>query len=203
MQPALQPFCARAMLKSVRAVERIRTDRLLLRPLQSEDQEALDRLWSDPEVRRFLWDDRPLSRDRVVQEIQVSQRNFETLGLGQFAVLPQESPELLIGFTGLRPFGEPPAIELLYALDPAWWGHGLATEASAAVLRFGFEELGLDEIYAGADPPNEPSFQVMDRLGLSFAYETTINGLPTRYHRLRRGDFKLHPGRYELLHASA
>jgi RimJ/RimL family protein N-acetyltransferase len=180
------------------AVEGIRTERLLLRPLRREDEEPLYRLWNDPEVRRYLWDDQPVSREQVAEQIEISLRHFETLGFGQFALFPLQDPGLLIGFAGLRPFGERRDIELLYALDPPWWSGGLATEAAFAVLRFGFEELGLEEVYAGADPPNLPSFQLMERLGMTFAFDTVINGLPARYHRLGRKDFKPAPGRYEL-----
>jgi RimJ/RimL family protein N-acetyltransferase len=186
------------MFPVVMAVSSIRTDRLLLRPLRWEDQEPLHRLWNDPEVRRYLWDDQPVSRETVAEQIEISLRHFETYGFGAFALFPLQEPDLLIGFAGLRPFGEGKDIELLYALDPAWWGSGLATEAAFAVLRFGFEEIGLEQIDSGADPPNLPSFQLMERLGMRFAYDTALHGLPARYYRLRRGEFKPAPGRYEL-----
>lgn len=45
-------------------------------------------------------------------------------------------------------------------------GHGYGLEAAKALLRVGFEELGLHRIMAAADPRNEPSVRLMERLGL-------------------------------------
>ena len=91
-----------------------------------------------------------------------------------------------IGFCGLREFDDPPQVEILYALLPAHWHQGLATEASREVLRYAFEELGLDRVYAGADPPNETSFRVMERLGMTFDSRRVIHGLEAVYYRLDR-----------------
>jgi RimJ/RimL family protein N-acetyltransferase len=46
------------------------------------------------------------------------------------------------------------------------WGNGYATEATAAVLRFGFETLGLHRIYSTADVLNVASWRVMEKLGM-------------------------------------
>jgi RimJ/RimL family protein N-acetyltransferase len=62
-------------------------------------------------------------------------------------------------------------VELLYGLYQNFWGRGLATEAARAVLRFGFEEVGLEEILACADLDNPASVRVMERLGMSYAGE--------------------------------
>jgi len=50
---------------------------------------------------------------------------------------------------------------------------------------------GLTEIHAGADVPNEPSFAVMTRLGMSPHRELIVAGRPVRYHRLT-SDADLH-----------
>jgi RimJ/RimL family protein N-acetyltransferase len=60
------------------------------------------------------------------------------------------------------------------------------------VLRFGFEEIGLAEIWAGADSPNAASFRVMERLGMSFARE--VGDKPVRYYRMRRETFTASSG---------
>ncbi|HEX8819065.1 MAG TPA: GNAT family N-acetyltransferase [Archangium sp.] len=162
----------------------LRTQRLLLRPFIPEDEDALFGFWNDPHVRRYLWDDRLVSREEVREQLALSERDFRERGYGGFMLALAQWPGVLIGFSGLRriPGGE--AVELLYGLYQNFWGRGLATEAARAVLRFGFEEAGLEEILAGADRDNTASVRVMERLGMSSAGD---------YYRLRREDFVIAP----------
>jgi ribosomal-protein-alanine N-acetyltransferase len=170
----------------------IHAPRVRLRPYTLEDVDDLYRLWTDPEVRRYLWDDVLISREQAASVVRASIACFETRGFGQWVVLPR-SGERLIGFCGFRLFGDPPdeQIELLYGVAPAYWGQGLATEAARAALRFGFEECGFDRVYAGADPPNAASFRVMEKLGMSFSRRTHINGIEAIYYVLSREAFEL------------
>jgi RimJ/RimL family protein N-acetyltransferase len=48
------------------------------------------------------------------------------------------------------------------------WGREYATEGAAACLRYGFSELGLDEVYSFTAEVNEPSRNVMKKIGMNF-----------------------------------
>ena len=50
--------------------------------------------------------------------------------------------------------------------NPALGGHGYATEAANAMLRLGFEGLGLHRIVARIEERNEPSVKLARRLGM-------------------------------------
>jgi RimJ/RimL family protein N-acetyltransferase len=179
------------------SVREIRTARLLLRPLGPADEEELFLLWNDREVGRYLWDDRAVARETVRAELEASQRSFAERGFGHFTLSLPPDPAV-VGFSGLRSIAGSAEIEVLYALFPRFWGRGLATEAARAVLRYGFEELGLAEIFAGADPPNTASFRVMERLGMSWEGERRVGELTARYYRIRREEFVPHPGEYQV-----
>jgi len=157
--------------------------------VEPEDEETLLAQWNDPDVRRFLFDDRPVSRAAVREQIARSRSTFAREGFGLLTLRLRERPAESIGFAGLARLGERPEVELLFALLPAFRGQGLATEAARAVLRLGFEEAALDEVLAGADPPNLASFRVMERLGMTFARDEEVGGRPVRYHRLARAAF--------------
>ncbi|HYI00015.1 GNAT family N-acetyltransferase [Hyalangium sp.] len=174
----------------------LRTERLLFRPFRPEDEEALFRLWNDPQVRRYLWDDQPVAREVVREQIALTQQDFRERGFGLFALFLVEQPGELIGFCGLRRIDGGADIEVLYGLLPGFWKRGLATEAAQAVLRFGFEQVGLEEILAGADFDNAASLRCMQRLGMSDAGERRVGPqqLPARYYRLARRDFAPRPG---------
>jgi RimJ/RimL family protein N-acetyltransferase len=162
------------------------TPRLLLRPLEPGDADALFRIFNLPEVGRYLWDGQPVSRETTEKEIAISQRRFQASGFGHFGVTTREDPLRLIGVVGLRPFDDDRRMEVFYLLDPLFQGRGLATEAAQAVVRFGFEILELPEIHAGADVPNAPSFRVMERLGMSPAFDTGPEARRIRYYSRKR-----------------
>jgi ribosomal-protein-alanine N-acetyltransferase len=179
----------------------LHTDRLRLRPFLPEDEEGLFLLWNDAQVRRYLWDDQPVAREVVREQIALSQRDFQERGFGLFSLFQKEDPGPIIGFCGLRRIDEGPDVELLYGLLPAFWRQGLATEASRAVLRFGFERAGLPEILAGTDLDNAASQRCLERLGMSEAGLRHVGPqrLPARYRRLRGEDFSASPGAWTLL----
>ena len=82
--------------------------------------------------------------------------------------------------------------ELSYVLGKPYWGQGYATEAAAAVLQFGFAQLGLRLIEARAFHENVASLRVMTKLGLRdcetilVADATTGASRPVRVWQLGR-----------------
>ena len=168
---------------------RIETARLRMRPFSLDDIDSLHRHWTDPQVRKYLWDDRVIPREQAAEVVENSMVSFAQLGFGFWVLLPKEKDEL-IGFGGFRLFGDPPEVEILYSIEPAYWGQGLATEASKAMLRCGFAEHGFVHIYAGADPPNAASFRVMEKCGMTFAKRTRLNNLEAIYYVISKDDFE-------------
>jgi RimJ/RimL family protein N-acetyltransferase len=85
-----------------------------------------------------------------------------------------------------------PAVEVEWRLHPDHWGHGYATEAAAASLRFGFDEAGLNEIVAFTTTLNTRSQAVMERIGMvrdpagDFDHPRQPEGSPLRRHVLYR-----------------
>lgn len=138
------------------------TPRLELWPVQSAHRTELHRLFTDPDVRRYLLDDTIVGIDWVDETIAASQRQFDEFGHGLWAVYQKGQPTL-IGVCGYVVMGQ---LELLYALLPGHWRRGFATEAARAVVDYGFREAGLTEIIAATDTPNAASFGVMERLGM-------------------------------------
>ena len=178
----------------------ILTDRLCLRSYTDDDLDALHRLWTDPDVRRYLLDDEVVARDFVANEIRETRALFVEQGFGQFAIRLKDE-EALIGFTGYRFFHDPPELHLLYGIAPAYWGRGFAPEAARAMIRFGFEVCGFDAIIAATDPPNKASLRVMEKAGMTFQKRILIDGLDTIYYTVAREDFAPDDAFYRLTRA--
>jgi RimJ/RimL family protein N-acetyltransferase len=154
--------------------------RLKLRPVEAGDLAAIHALWTEPQVRRFLFDDRALTLDEAAGFVETSQATFEAHGYGVW--LAHDACEgRLAGFAGLLGARDDPP-SLVVGLAPASWGRGLALEAAALVLDHAFDALGFEELRADVDEPNVASVRLLDRLG--FAFEGRAADRPLRLYRL-------------------
>ncbi|HVL77370.1 MAG TPA: GNAT family N-acetyltransferase, partial [Noviherbaspirillum sp.] len=128
-------------------------------------------LWSELQVRRFLFDDQPVSMDvaRATLNICLSRRETGT-GLWVLRLADNGAP---VGCAGLNPAAastshEPRLaglLEPLAALHPEHWHRGYAIEALDALLRHAFETLGQERVGAANDLPNLASARMLERLG--------------------------------------
>lgn len=145
----------------------MKSDRLTLRPFTSDDLDALHAMWTDPDVRRYLWDNRELSREETAGIIEKSRDMFAAEKTGLLAV---EIPDVegLVGFGGFWYFGEPPQRQILFGLAPHHWGMGLASELARLLIAHGHEVLGDDEVTGATDSSNISSQRAMEKAGMSF-----------------------------------
>jgi RimJ/RimL family protein N-acetyltransferase len=158
----------------------LKTERTQLRPLSMSDVDAMHALWTDPGVRKYLWDDIVVDRERAAEVVARSCADFAERRYGLWAVHRQGSPEL-IGFCGLRP-SESGVPELLFGLRPRWWGQRLAGEAATPVLDYAFSILGHPKVEAATDVPNRASIRVLQRLGMTCTRRGLLNGRETLFY---------------------
>jgi [ribosomal protein S5]-alanine N-acetyltransferase len=165
----------------------LRTERLVLRPVTAGDHAALLAHWTQPDVRRFLFDGAALSAAEVAETIEESIGDFAARGFGIWLIELGSAAGLvgtaaaLVGTAGLRPLGDT-GLEIFYSLAPGAWGHGYATEAARAVVEYGLGPLGLPEVLAEVDEGNAASVAVVRRLGMTpYAVVPGLLGPMTRY----------------------
>jgi RimJ/RimL family protein N-acetyltransferase len=172
------------------------TERLILRRWRDSDRQPFAGMNADSRVMEFFA--ALLSRKESDSMVDKIESHFAEHGFGLCAAeLRQEGT--FIGFIGIAvpDFDAPFAVELGWRLAADYWGHGLATEGARAIVRHGFETLGLDEIVATTVPANARSRRVMEKLGMThnaaddFDHPLLPKGHPLRRHvlyRLRRPD---------------
>lgn len=79
----------------------LKTDRLTLVPFSHSDVCSLHQMWTNPSVRKYLWDDQVVSLEMVKTVVEDSIRSFSDQGWGFWTLqLPGDSNP--IGFCGLR-----------------------------------------------------------------------------------------------------
>lgn len=166
------------------------TRRTILRPLGVEDLAATHSLWTDPGVRKYLWDDVVIEHETAADVIAASERHFQTYGYGLWAVLERTNVPVpvLMGVCGFRPShsGEP---ELLFGFWPRYWKQGLANESACALITYVFDVLQSPSIVAATDVPNNSSIRALQRLGMTMERRGLLNGLDTFFFRLSRDQF--------------
>src|SRR5262245_33366385 len=123
----------------------LETERLTLRPVAIADVDALHRLWTDAEVRRFLWDNEVISRERAEETVVTALDHASRAGLGMW-VLHQTGSTEVAGFCGFTRRDGEEAPEILYGLAPRHWHRGYATEAARAALTYAFDTLGYSRV---------------------------------------------------------
>jgi RimJ/RimL family protein N-acetyltransferase len=152
----------------------IETPRLLLRPLQEGDADALFAIFSDPAVMRYWssppWTDRSQALRLLANEREaLAGRRDLRLGL-----VPRHGGGRVAGTLSLYQIDAGCRhADIGYALAPAEQGRGLMNEALAAVIALAFDhrpgapfdDLLLNRLEADIDPRNVPSCRAMERLG--------------------------------------
>lgn len=108
----------------------------------------------------------PTTRERVAANLPRHVQRWRDDGFGEWAV-EHRADGKFIGYCGLQRIERvKPEIEVFYGFTPAYWRMGLATEAATAALRYGFEELKLEEIVAATHPENTASQRVLQKIGM-------------------------------------
>lgn len=165
----------------------LHTSRLTLHPCDEADIELLHRHWTEPDVRRYLWDGRIINRETVREFVNSSLESSQKYDYGLWVLLSK--PEgAFRGVCGLRD-GSLEWPELLYSVTPKHWGAGLATESSRCVLQHAFKELRLRCVVATVDKPNVASIRVLEKLGLHLTGEKLIHGNPILYYTVSQEGF--------------
>ncbi|MBD2771894.1 GNAT family N-acetyltransferase [Iningainema tapete] len=157
-----------------------------MKPLQLSDLDTLAAIWLDTEVTKFLPSrGKPIPREQTEKSLAYFVEHWQKFGYGIWAI-EDNSLSSMIGYCGLRYLEELKEVEVLYALAKAHWGKGIATVATKAAIKFGFDVAKLDKIIALAFPENTASRRVMEKAGLRYEKQVHIFGLDAVYYFILR-----------------
>jgi RimJ/RimL family protein N-acetyltransferase len=155
----------------------LRTPRLALRQFTGDDVDNLYSLNSDPEVMRYLVRPAPreVLRDEIIPFHLSAYQRFDRLGT--WAAESADSGEFL-GWFHFRPGpdGDITNIDLGYRLHRSAWSKGYATEGSRALISMGFNDLGVQRVFAHTMTVNAASRRVLEKCGLTLVHATAYDG---------------------------
>jgi len=162
------------------------TERLLLRERSLGDVPAYLEMDGDPQVMRYVGDGRvpdpAVHAERMKQRIAAGGED----GLGVWSVFERDRPAEFLGCVMLSPVARLSRIELAYRYRQPAWGRGIAAEAGAVCLDYGFDTLKLNEIVALAYPENLRSQRVIAKLGFMPSGGLLADGIDLLLYRLER-----------------
>jgi [ribosomal protein S5]-alanine N-acetyltransferase len=170
------------------AIESFTTERLLAERLGSQHLADLSRMHGDPRVMKTLApaghpNGGMLSEAETRAFLDRDAAHWEQYGYGLWA-LRDKTDAHFVGRAGLRRVhigGD--EVELAYALVAEDWGKGFATEIAGALLRLGFEQLGLVTIVCFTLTTNLASQRVMQKAGFRYERDLMHAGLPHVFYR--------------------
>lgn len=171
---------------------KLETQRLILRDWQESDVDSYMILATDVGYNCFSIPGRFLvnTPDEAKERIQKSIDLFAERKLGKFPIFLKDTGEF-IGTCGMEPYElDGPQVELSYRLCLKYWGHGFATEAAAAVLKYGFDDLDMKRIIAMVIPQNRSSVRILEQLGFCYVRDFIHAGQPRRLYELSAGAFQ-------------
>jgi [ribosomal protein S5]-alanine N-acetyltransferase len=149
-----------------------------MRRLVPADLDDLYALYSDPEIRRHF-PEGTLTLEETREELEWFLNGHpDHPELGLWATLHKPSGAF-IGRCGLLPWTIDgiDEVEIAYLIAKPYWRQGLGAEAARALVRHGFEILGLKRLIALIDPEHEASIRTAMKAGLAFEREVEIEGV--------------------------
>lgn len=143
----------------------LKTERLLLRKVQSSDKHRVHYFRSDKEITKFIKRPQPQTLETAIVHIQKITEEFELNKSVSWGITLKDSPEM-IGSICLWNFSEDrKTAEVGYDLDPKFQGKGIMREALKAVVDFGFQKMDFKTIEAYTDYRNIPSKRLLEQFG--------------------------------------
>lgn len=151
----------------------LETERLILRRFVPEDAGSMYNNWANnPKVTKFLtWQphkDASVSLAVIHSWISL----YEKPDHYSWAIVPKNFGEPIGSIAAVKVDNTIEMVHIGYAIGTQWWRKGYTSEALIRLVKFFFEEVGVNRIESRYDPRNPNSGKVMEKAGLK--YEGTL-----------------------------
>jgi RimJ/RimL family protein N-acetyltransferase len=146
----------------------LETERLLIRPFEAGDLEAMQAIHGDPGVAQWLYNE-PRTPDETQAHLDRKIAGAALAKEGDWlsaAATLRETGELVADLALQWVSEEHRCVEVGYIVNPAFAGQGFATEAASAFVRLSFEQFGMHRAIGRVEPRNGGSVRVLEKLGM-------------------------------------
>jgi RimJ/RimL family protein N-acetyltransferase len=154
----------------------LHTERLHLRTLDSNDAAFYLQHVNQASFIQNIRDKGIRTIADAEKAIQTGHRDIQEKNGFSLYLVERKIDQMPIGLCGLVKREELECIDLGYALDPDFWGHGYAFEACQAVINFAQEALRQERLLAIVSPHNSASSNLLEKLGFQFRETISFGG---------------------------
>jgi len=178
----------------------VETERLILREILPSDVDGMFELDADPDVHKYLGNKPVKDKEQINKIIGFIRQQYTDNGIGRWAIIDKKN-NAFMGWTGLKfvtdlTNNHKDYYDLGYRIIKKYWGRGIATESAIASLKYAFEQLKVEEVYAMADCDNDGSNKILTTVGLNYIERFDLDGIKHNWYKIERSDFeKIKPGR--------
>jgi len=153
-------------------ITELHTERLHLRKMKVSDSSSLFKIWSDPDVTKFMNVSCFTNENQAKEMITLLDDLTQDSKAIRFSIIKIESNEI-IGSCGFNSLDfENAKAEIGYDIAKSFWGRGYASEAIHSLLDYAFSSLKMNRIEAKVDPENVNSIKLLQKL--NFTFEGTL-----------------------------
>ena len=163
----IKAFLFKNFCKKVSKIPSLNTERLLLRPFEIKDAKRVQLLAGDEAIANGAIN-LPYPYIEGIAESWIVSHEIEFIkGSSLILAITLKEPALLIGSIGLYIYSKHQHAELGYWIGKDYWGNGYCSEAVAEIIKYAFEKLSLNKIYAHYLCRNQASGKVLLKNGFS------------------------------------
>jgi RimJ/RimL family protein N-acetyltransferase len=148
---------------------KLETKRLILRPLNIEDEETIYQYVKDYDIARWTINiPHPYPRDGAISFIRQARELMDEGLCYELAILLKFNQEIVGVVSFVKVDITHRNAELGFWVGKPHWNKGIATEAASRILEFGFGDLDLERIFSKCFYDNLPSQRVMEKIGMEY-----------------------------------
>ncbi|MCM3316734.1 GNAT family N-acetyltransferase [Rummeliibacillus stabekisii] len=149
-------------------IKELYTERLFLRKMTTSDSESLFKIWSDPEVTKFMNINSFNNISQAKEMINLLDKLSQEKRAIRYSIIELESNQI-IGSCGYNSIDfENAKVEIGYDISKVYWGKGYAPEAISSLIEYAFNSLNINRIEAKVEPENINSIKVLRKLNFTF-----------------------------------
>ncbi|MEO0311929.1 MAG: putative N-acetyltransferase YkkB [Bacteroidota bacterium] len=165
-------------------------DRMIARPITTDDLDDIVAFYNDEEASRFLKFEASMSNESMAQYYLDKQLDRYRMHNG-LMVLERKLDGAIVGHCGLlyQEVDGEKIIEIGYRLLKKYWQNGYASEAAKYFRNYGFNDNRVDALYCMIHPENKNSQKVALRLGMTFQRNIHHNGVMALLYGITRTAF--------------
>jgi len=153
-------------------ITELQTERLILKKMKVADSPILYKIWSDPDVTKFMNTDNFTDEEQAVQMIQMLEKLSQENKAIRYSIFHRESNQI-IGSCGYNSLDfENLKAQIGYEISKDYWRNGFASEVILKLLDYAYHSLQFHRIEAKVEPANIKSIRLLEKL--NFHFEGTL-----------------------------